>query len=192
MSREAKRLTKAALDALRRKAQADRKFTAFVADAGQPGLYAWARRGKVRFVFAYRPSDGGRRRRISIDEYGGIDLATARKIARQHRNLVAEGKDPEQEGREEARRAMTVGETLDLYLEDFRQRAESGAKRGRRSSYEEARRLLDQRVRPALGSLRLRAVTVDQVQRLHRSMKDTPSAANRAISALSAVYGFAD
>ena len=87
---------------------------------------------------------------------------------------------------------MTVGEALDLYLEDFRQRAESGAKRGRRSSYEEAKRLLDKRVRPALGSLRLRAVSVDQVQRLHRSMKDTPSAANRAISALSAVYGFAD
>jgi hypothetical protein len=120
VSREAKRLTKAALDALRRRAQGDRGFTAFVADARQPGLYAWARRGKVRFVFAYRPPGGGRRRRLSIDEYGGIDLTTARKIARQHRNLVAEGKDPEQEGRKEARRATTVGEALDLYLEDFR------------------------------------------------------------------------
>ncbi len=192
MAREPKRLTKAMLDGLRRKAQADPGFTAFVADAGQPGLYAWARRGRVRFVFAYRPAGGGRRRRISIDDYGAIDLTTARKVARQHRNLVAEGKDPELEGREEARRAMTVGEALDLYLEDFRQRAESGAMRGRRSSYEEAKRLLDKRVRPALGSLRLRAVSVDQVQRLHRSMKETPSAANRAVSALSAVYGFAD
>ena len=54
MAREARKLTKTALDALRKQAQADGKFSAYVADAGQPGLYAWARRGRVRFVFAYR------------------------------------------------------------------------------------------------------------------------------------------
>lgn len=43
MAREPKRLTKAMLDGLRRKAQADSGFNSFVADAGQPGLYAWAR-----------------------------------------------------------------------------------------------------------------------------------------------------
>ncbi len=192
MPREAKKLIKATLDSLRRKAKADGEFSEYVADAGQPGLYAWARRGRVRFVFAYRPPGGGRRRRIKIDDFGAIDLETARKVARKWRGLVAEGRDPELESREEARRATRVGKALDLYLADFLKRADSGAKRGRRSSYEEAKRLLESHVRPNLGNLRLRSVTVDHVQRLHRSMKDTPSAANRAISALSAVYGYAD
>ena len=192
MPREAKKLTKATLDSLRRKAKAEPGFSEYVADAGQPGLYAWARRGRVRFIFAYRPPAGGRRRRIKIDDFGAIDLDTARRVARKWRGLLAEGRDPEVEGREEARRATTVGQAVDLYLDDFRKRADSGAKRGRRSSYEEAKRLLERHVRPSLGSLRLRSVTVDQVQRLHRSMKDTPSAANRAIAALSAVYGYAD
>ena len=75
MAREARRLTKTALDALRKQAQADGKFSAYVADAGQPGLYAWARRGRVRFVFAYR-------QRLKIDEYGAITLDRAGRSRR--------------------------------------------------------------------------------------------------------------
>ena len=44
MARTAERLTKAKLDSLRTKAQGDANFSSYVADAGQPGLYAWARR----------------------------------------------------------------------------------------------------------------------------------------------------
>jgi hypothetical protein len=53
MARHARRLTISALEDLRRKAESDPSFKSYVADAGQPGLYAWARRGRVRFVFAY-------------------------------------------------------------------------------------------------------------------------------------------
>jgi len=77
MPRQAKKLTKSTLDSLRKKAQEDPKFTSYVADAGQPGLYAWARRGKVDLVFAYRPPAGGRRNRIKIDRYGAITLDKA-------------------------------------------------------------------------------------------------------------------
>ena len=55
MARQAKKLTKASLDALRKRAQADQSYTSYLADAGQAGLYVWTRRGRVRFVFAYRP-----------------------------------------------------------------------------------------------------------------------------------------
>ncbi len=47
MPRNAKKLTKRSLDALRPKAETDTSFTAYVVEAGQPGLYAWARRGRV-------------------------------------------------------------------------------------------------------------------------------------------------
>ncbi len=66
MPRTAEKLTKRSLDALRRKAEADPRFTAYVADAGQPGLYAWARRRRVRFIFAYRPPAGGSQTRLKI------------------------------------------------------------------------------------------------------------------------------
>ena len=100
MPREARKLTKSALDSLRKKAQADRHFMAYVADAGQPGLYAWARRGRVRFVFAYRPPGGGRRHRLKIDDYGAITLDQARGIAEEWRGMVAGGLDPKLDPRD--------------------------------------------------------------------------------------------
>jgi integrase len=192
MAREARKLRKSTLDNLRKQAQESPDFTAYVADAGQPGLYAWARRGKVRFVFAYRPPGGGRRKRIKIDDYGAISLDQAREAARKLRGQVAERKDPQLERLEEARKAVTVEDGVRRYLEDLKERAESGAKRGRRSGYASAKNRLERHVVPKLGRTRLRNVTVEQVSRLHRSLKDTPIEANRTLTALSAVFGYAD
>ena len=55
-----------------------------------------------------------------------------------------------------------------------------------------ARRLLQRRVLPALGALRLRDVTPDHVRRVHRKMSKTPVEANRALTAFAAVFGWAD
>lgn len=192
MPREARRLTILALDGLRRKAVSDPGFSAYVADAGQPGLYAWARRGRVRFVFAYRPPAGGPRRRLKIDEYGAITLQQAREIAEDWRGMVAAGRDPQFEKRERVRRATTLDQVTQLYLEDLRERAESGARRGKRSGYASAKNRLERHILPKLGALRIRDVTADQVRRLHRALKETPVEANRTLTALSAVFGFAD
>ena len=192
MPRTAEKLTKRSLDALRRKAEADRSFTAYVADAGQPGLYAWARRRRVRFVFAYRPPAGGARTRLKIDDYGAITLDQARAVAGYLRGQVAAGVDPRQEKAEEKRRAVTVAKAVEGYLADLRERAESGAKRGKRSGYVTARSRLERHVLPKLGSLRIRDVTPDHVRRMHRAMSKTPVEANRTLTALSAVFGWAD
>ncbi len=192
MPRKAEKLTKRNLDTLRRKAEADPRFTAYVADAGQPGLYAWARRRRVRFVFAYRPPAGGARTRLKIDEYGAITLEQARAIAGDLRGLVAAGVDPREKRAEEERRAVTVAEAVEGYLTDLRERAETGAKRGKRSGYVTARSRLERHVLPKLGSLRIRDVTPDNVRRLHRAMSKTPVEANRTLTAFSAVFGWAD
>ena len=192
MPREARKLTISALDSLRRKAESDPAFRAYVADAGQPGLYAWARRGRVRFVFAYRPPSGGARRRLKIDEFGAITLHQAREIAEDWRGMVAAGRDPQLEKREQVRRATTLDQVAGLYLEDLRERAESGARRGKRSGYASAKNRLERHVLPKLGAVRVRDVTAEQVRRLHRAMKETPVEANRTLTALSAVFGYAD
>jgi len=192
MSKPAQKLTKRSLDALRRKAEADPDYTAYVADAGQPGLYAWARRGRVRFVFAYRPPRGGPRRRMKIDEYGAITLDQARTTAQGLRGQVTERIDPQEARAEEERRSITVAEATARYLEDLRVRAETGAKRGKRSGYGSAKRRLERHVLPNLGDLRIRDVTADHVRRLHRGMRATPVEANRTLTAFSAVFGWAD
>lgn len=192
MARQANKLTKSILDSLRKQAQDSPEFNAYVADAGQPGLHAWARRGKVRFVFAYRPPTGGRRKRIKIDDYGAITLEQAREIAGKLRGQVADKKDPQIERQHEMRRSITLGETVQLYLDDLKERAESGARRGRRSGYASAKNRLERHVLPKLGRVRLRNLTVEQVSRLHRNLKDTPVEANRTLTALSAVLGYAD
>jgi integrase len=87
---------------------------------------------------------------------------------------------------------VTVGEAIEGYLTDLRQRAETGAKRGKRSGYQAARRLLEKHVVPRLGKMRLRDLTSDQVTKLHRSLSKTPAEANRTLTALSAVLGYAD
>ena len=192
MARKSRRLTKAQLDALRSKAAADPGFSTYLADAGQPGLYVQARRGKVAFLFVYRSPGGGARRRMRIDDFGAITLEQARGIAQQHRGAVATGLDPQDERQERQRRALTLQEAADRYLGDLEQRAKTGAKRGKRSGWTSAKRRLEKNILPKLGQLPIRNITVDQVRRVHRGMASRPVEANRSLTALAAVFGFAD
>jgi hypothetical protein len=156
VARAAKRLTKTDLDVLLRRARADAAFSALVADAGQPGLYAQARRGRVRFVFVYRPPGGGARKRLNLDLYGAITLEQARAIAQERRGEGAKRQDPQIEKKKAAKESTTVKQAAESYLADLLQRAEIGAKRGKRSSWATARRRVQRHVLPALGDRRIR------------------------------------
>jgi hypothetical protein len=79
----------------------------------------------------------------------------------------------------QVRKATTLGQVAQLYLEDLRERAESGAKCGKRSGYASAKNRLERHILAKLGAVRVRDVTTDQVRRLHRAMKETPVEANR-------------
>lgn len=192
MPRAPSKLTKTQLDKLRAQANADPKFVAYLADAGQPGLYAWVRRRRVRFVFYYSPPSGGARRTMAIDDYGAITLDAARTIAARYRADVASGIDPQVVREEQAKDEMTVAEAAKGYLADLAERARMGAKRGKKGSHASMKRLLDCNVLPKLGGSRLRELSSDEVRRVHRAMSKTPVEANRSLQALSAVYGWAD
>ena len=179
MPRHADKLTQRSLDALRRRAESDPSFTAYLLDAGQPGLGVWARRGRLRFIFVYRPPTGGRRRRMKIDDYGAITLEQARAAALDLRGKLAKRIDPQEQRAEEQRQGVRLADAVEGYLDDLRQRAETGAKRGKRSGYASARRRLERHVLSKLGSLRLQDVSAEDVRRLHRSLSDTPVEANR-------------
>lgn len=191
MPRKADRITKRALDALRRQAEADSSFSKYLIDAGQPGLGVWARRGRVRFVFVYRPPEGGARKRIQIDDYGAITLDQAREIAQQRRAEVAAGLDPHAEAEARKRDNVTVADAVKLYLDDFKARAE-GPKKGKLSSYHSAKRRLEQHIVPPLGRKRLRDLTEAHLRQVHASLAETPVEADRTMTCAGAMLSFAE
>lgn len=159
-----------------------------LADAGQPGLYAAARGGQVRFYMRYRPPGGGRRRTLHIDTYGAITLAMARDVAQGHRYRVAQRVDPAEELAEQKRDSATVADCVAGYIKDLERAVALGDKK--RSSLGSARDRLTRHVLPKLGDRRVRDVTPADVRRWHLEIP-TPAEANRALSALSPVFSWA-
>ncbi len=191
MAKASQRLTKRDLDALLQSAKEDTTLVQTVTDAGQPGLFVRARNGGVEFYFRYRTSTGTRRL-LKIDSYPAITLDQARRSALDLRGQVAGGVDPAQVREAERRQALTVQDAVEGYLKDLHLRAETGARRGKRSSYAAAKRLLEVHVLPVLGKRRLREVSSEDVKRLHRGLSATPCEANRTLGAFSACFGWAD
>lgn len=185
----AEKLTKRRLDALLSWARQNPGKERLRADAEVPGFYARARRGGVEFI--YRTSKGRRTRR-QIGKYGPMTLAQARDEARELHVLLRRGGNLAAERREEERRNTTLADVADRYLTDLRERAEKGAKKGRRSTHAAFQRLLNKHVFPRLGATAIADVKVEAIRRLHRSLHSTPGEANRMLTALSAVLGFAE
>jgi len=192
MPRKPSWLTKRDLDSLQKEAEADPGLYRSLSDASQPGLNVLARRGRVWYFYRFRSPVTGKRRRMLIDGHGAITLAQARDIAQQLRAKVAAGIDPQEARETEQRAGVTLAEAIEGYLRDLKQRAETGAKRGKRSGYASARRRLERHVVPKLGDKRLRDIAAEDIRRLHRSLRRTPVEANRTLTALSSVFGWAD
>lgn len=191
MPRPAKDLTKRELDSLRRQAQSDPTFQAQRSDGKQAGLCVRARDGYVVFWFRVR-RPGGKRVMRRIGNYGETTLERAREIAQEWHGIKAARRDVVQVLDEREREALTVADVVREYLRDFQKRAETGARRGKRSSYAEADRILTKRVIPKLGGLPIRSLTAERVRALHRSMSEVPSAANRMLTALGAALSFGE
>ena len=152
MPRKSADLTKRELDSLRRRAQQDPAFRAMRSDGRQAGLCVRVRGGRVEFWFRVR-RPGGKRAMKRIGNFGDLTLDRAREIAQEWHGIKSARQDVVQVLDEREREALTVADVVREYLQDFRQRAETGARRGKLSSYAEAERLLTSRVLPKLGSL---------------------------------------
>lgn len=185
----AERLTKKKLDALRRWAEAHPDRQREVHDAEIPGFYARARRGYVEF---YIRETKGRRTRRRLGSYGPVTLEKARDQALDVYNLTRKGQTLAEQRRDAERDQTTFADAAKAYLADLLDRAEKGARRGRRSSHGSARRRLERNVLPKLGGLPVAGVEAGDVQRLHRAMHETPGEANRTLGVVSAVLGFAE
>lgn len=138
--------------------------------------------GRKSFVVSYRVQ--GRKRIQVLGKYGVLTVDQARKRARAELGKVAEGKDPIREKQALARKAMTMGQFADLYLERHA--------RPKKKSWKEDERRIQRYIGPSLGTLPLEQVGREEVNQLyHQIGADKPYEANRVLALLSTMFNLA-
>jgi integrase len=153
-------------------------------DTEQKGLLCKLTAAGARiFMLAYRAADGTKRK-PRLGAFGQITLPQAREAARQMLGAVAQGKDPSAE-RQQTRQAPNVAALCDLYLREV---AEPHAKP---SYLKQQRRMVETRIKPALGSTKVAAVTRSDITALHNRLSATPYEANRVLALASVIFNHA-
>jgi integrase len=140
--------------------------------------------GRRTYFLYYRAKDG-RQRRPSIGQHGIVRPEAAREIARRWLAEVAAGGDPSAT-RQAGRTTPTVADLCGRYL------TEHAEVRKKARSIEGDRRLIDKRVIPALGGMKVPAVRRADVARLHHALRSTPYEANRTLALLHKMFALAE
>lgn len=183
-----RKLTKKTLDSLI--ASTDPSADKIVWDGEVPGFVVRLKGGRASFAFQYKSR--GKTKRMTIGKYGGLTPDQARNIARTLYAQTKAGVDPVESKNAERVRQTTFAEVAGQYLADLEQRAAKGATRGKFSTLAEWQRLLNSRILPAIGSLEAVKVELEHVEAMHRKLSATPAQANRALTVVSAILGFAE
>jgi integrase len=137
--------------------------------------------GAKSFIFNYRIN--GRSRRMTIGQYPTWSVAAARKWARELSKAVDRGDDP-MGARHEARGAPTVKDLCRRYEDEHLPRKRAASQRNDKA-------VIANTIRPALGSIKVQAVTFAEIDGLHRILKATPYQANRTLALLSKMFSLA-
>jgi len=135
--------------------------------------------------FLYYRTKSGQQRRPTIDTHGNVTADEARKIAKLWAGIVAGGGDPSKE-RQDARREETIADLAARYLTDY------AKPHKKKRTYEEDNRNLTKHILPALGRIKIGAISREDVARFHNSRKTQPANANRCLSILSHVLTMAE
>ncbi|MDZ4306781.1 Arm DNA-binding domain-containing protein, partial [Allopontixanthobacter sp.] len=143
--------------------------------------------GTRKYVLKYRNAGGrsGRQRWLSLGTHGAITVDQARKLAQQASAAVAQGEDPQ------ASRAAS--EVSSPKLSDAWARFEADhlplKKATTQSDYYSTWTDI---IAPKLGSRLINELTTQEVDALHKSMRDRPYRANRMLSLLSRLLNLSE
>lgn len=143
--------------------------------------------GRKSYIFKYRVGGGrkGTQRNPLIGVHGSITAEQARKIAGDWSAKVRAGGDPGGD-RLKGREVETVKELWERYLDEHA-KPNKGAR-----SVEEDERNAKLHLLPALGKKKAAEVTFSNVDRLHKSMRDKPTGANRVLALCSHMFRMAE
>ena len=134
--------------------------------------------GQRTYYLYYRSH--GRERRLKLGNHGDITCEQARKLAVAAKGQVAAGKDPaaERHRRNEDTRLMDV---YGRFMSDH------AAPRLKPRTVEHYRHIYETAISPRLGRKRLNEISRADIERLHGSLRDTPTRANHALSLIRAL-----
>lgn len=142
--------------------------------------------GRKTFLLKYRVG-GGRSatmRKPTIGVYGTVTPDEARTIAKKWMAEIINGGDPSGE-RKSSRLAPTVSNLLDRFLSEY------SLPRNQPSTYAKNKRLIETKIKPALGSLKVNDVTPRNIAAFQHRHSDTPIEANRCLALLSTAFKLA-
>lgn len=140
-------------------------------------------KGARAYVIRYRTASGTERL-MTLGRPAEMHPEEAREMARERFKEIRQGKDPKVD-RDKLRDAPTVEDLGKRFL------AEHAVKKREKTleGYETAFRL---HILPRMGSMKVRDVQDEDVEKMHREMMDTPTAANRTVAALSKAFNLAE
>jgi hypothetical protein len=141
--------------------------------------------GSRSFVLNYRRRSDGLERRSTIGSVPDWTVGAAREEAKRLKRQIDGGADPV--GEHEAQRAApTVNALCDQFIkEDLDKRRPKTAR--------DYRSMIERDIQPALGRVKVTAITFEDVERLHRSItkRGAPYRANRVVSLMSQLFSIA-
>jgi integrase len=137
--------------------------------------------GARSYVFGYQ-TKSGRKRMLTIGAIDNWRAVAAREEARAHKRIVQQGGDP-QGDLAAMRDAPTINELIDRFLAEH-------VSRKRPTTAATYKLMLDLHVRPALGAMKVEAVTFADCDGLHRKVTNggSPYVANRVVAVLSKMF----
>ena len=174
------RVSKRTVDAL--KPALDRDVLLW--DDDLPGFGVRCRPSGAKSYFLKYRTQGGRQRWLTLGLHGPLTPDQARREAQRKKAAISAGDDPSGE-RQRKRHENTVATVADRYL------AEHVAAHNKASTAAEVRRIVETRIRPALGNIKITDLTRADIKAWHQAMSSTPYEANRALAYCSRMLGLA-
>jgi len=142
-----------------------------------------SRRGVKSYVVQYKAPDG-RDRRLTLGKHGSaLTLEQARKLAAKRLLEVKNDRDPAEERRAFAA-APTVEDLVARFLDEHASKRSASMQRNSRSLF----RLY---LLPAVGARKVGDVRWEDLERIHRELRDRPYQANRFLAACSKAWALA-
>ena len=149
-----------------------------------PGFGVRVTKGGSRsYVIRYR-TEARTDRLMTIGRVADMHPDDARELARERFKEIRHGADPKAD-RDKRRDAPTVNDLASRFIAEHsvKKRASTAV------NYELGFRL---HVLPRMGSMKVRDVSEEDVEKMHREMIQTPIAANRVVAALSKAFNLAE
>ena len=138
--------------------------------------------GRRSYFITYRNSSGTKKRH-TLGDFGSLTATEARRLAQDRLSEVRKGTDP-QADRQASRQQMTFDDLANRYLDHHE---------GRKKSLKADRQRLRDHICPVVGRRKLSEITLAQLERLQRKIRDklSPATANRCVALIKHIFNTA-